>query len=745
MSLPLTPNTISAISQVSKEPNIVLEIDGVETIYGAITIRRYAIIGDDLVIGEPGIDPGAFYIGGLAELIGQDNAISLNETTSSIRQSLTIDKGQAGSISNMSVALIDNGDITKLVTPGNMLPDILGAKCKVFLGFSNVAWPDDYVTIFRGVITEVSSDAGKIILQINSPEDKKKGSLFPRVNVKLPASINASVTSITLSNVTGLFQKITGPSGAVDTGFETYVRIDDEIIKFSTIAGNTLNGCVRGQLNTVAASHAADAEVSSYYVITGNCVDIALKLLASGFNGYFRSGLAVASFGQVESVITPNAVYFDTIDLAAKYNIQVGDYVTTTGATNGANNFTLRAIEEIVSVDSGSYLVVGGAPLVIESDSPAVMSVRSQYDVWPDGVTLDNDEIDFDEHLRLKRLFLSNFDYTIYLKDTIDNATDFIETEIYSPVAAYSLPRKTRASIGYHIGPIPGQDIKVIDENAVKSASKTKLTRTTARNFYNEIVYRFDESVLEDKFQTGVITISATSKNQIKTANKTLTISSKGLRSTEQGEAIAISQSNRRLNRYRFAAESLKLSVTFDVGFNLEVGDIVVYDGTNLALPDIKTGSKGIAPRLFEISNKDINIKTGDVSLELLDTNFAGSGRYCLMSPSSLIAGAASTSQFTIKPSYSARFGTAEYRKWEQLSGASVRVRNADFSVVGSTVLVGISFNTLTVSPALSFTPSADMVFELTDYDDVDVTDKVKLIYGHMSPLTGGDLDYQML
>lgn len=745
MALPLTENTISAISQVSKEPNIVLEIDGVETIYGAVTIRRYAVIGDDLIIGDPESDPGAFYIGGLATLIGQDNAISLGDTTSSIRQSLNIDKAQAGSITNMSVSLIDSGEITRLITPGEIIPDILGAKCKVYLGFSNVAWPDDYVTIFRGVVTEVGSDAGKVTLQINSPDDKKKGSLFPKVSVKLNGAINSSVTSLTLSNTTGLFQKITGPSGGVDTGFETYVRIDDELIKFSTITGNVLGGCVRGSLNTTAAAHSNDAEVSSFYVISGNCVDIALKLLASGFNDYFRSGVKVASFGQVESVTTANAVYFDSVNVSAKYNFQVGDYVTTTGATNGANNFTLRKIESIVTTQDGSYLVVDGAALVIEPDSAATLAIRSQYDVWPDGVTLDNDEIDFDEHLRLKQLFLSNFDYTIYLKETVDNATDFIEQEIYSPVAAYSLPRKSRASIGYHIGPIPGQDIKVIDETSIKSASKTKLTRTTARNFYNEIVYRFDEDVLEDKFLTGVITISATSKNQIKTANKTLTITSKGLRSTEQGESIAVSQSNRRLNRYRFGAESLKLSTTFDTGFNIEVGDIVVYDGANLALPDIKSASKGMAPRFFEIINKDINIKTGDVSLELLDTNFAGAGRYCLMSPSSLIAGAVSTTQFTIKPSYAARFGASEYRKWEQLVGSSVRVRNADFSLVSDSVLTAISFNTFTVSPALSFTPSADMVFELTPYDDVDVTDKVRLIYGHMSPLTGGDADYQML
>lgn len=747
MAFSITDNAFSALNQIAKEPNIVLEIEGVSTIFGSITIRRYAIVGDDLTIGDPEVDPNAFYIGGLARLEGQTTAILLGDTSNSIRQMLNIDKGEAGTISNMSVGLMDVGDITEIITPGEIIPDILGAKCKVFLGFGNVAWPDDYITIFRGTVSEVTSDAGKVVLQLNSPDNKKAGNLYKKVSTSLPGSITSGATSILLSSAAGLLQKITGPGGGIDAGLETYVRIDNEVIKYTAISVNTLTGCVRGSLGTLAAAHSADATVDSIYVMSGNCVDISLKLLASGFNGPFRSGVDVTSFNLVEALPVVNAVYFASIDVAAKYNLQVGDFVTTTGATNGANNFTLREVTEIVETEDGSYIVVGGAALVAEASSPAVIAFRSKYDVWPDGVRLDNDEIDFEEHLRLQELFLSNFNYTFYLKETIEKASEFLEMEVYSPVAAYSLPRKSRASIGYHIGPIPGSDIQVLDETSIKSASKSKLIRTTNRNFYNEIVYKLDEDLLEERFVTGVITISATSKNQIKAANKSLTIASKGLRSADLGEAIAVSQSNRRLNRYQFAAESIKLSTTFDAGFTLEVGDIVVYDGSNLKLPDIKVAAKGMAPRLFEITNKDINLKTGDVGLELVDTNYNGAGRYCLMSPSSLIATGTSTTEFTIKESFSGKFGANEYRKWSNLVGASVIVRSADFTTIDDCVITAISFNAITVSPALSFTPSANMVLELTHYDDVDVTDTTKLIYGHMrnSAFADGGAQYLML
>jgi len=745
MSLQLTDASVSALAQTVKEPNIVLEIDGISTIFGAVTILRYALLGDDLVIGDPEVDDGAFYIGGLTRVSDQENAITLGDTSTSIRQSLNVDKGQVSSISNMSVALIDTGSITDIITPGNIIPDILGAKAKVYLGF--LGWPDDYATIFRGVVTEVSADAGKVVLQINSPDDKKRTNIFKRVDTSLSGSITSGATTITLTSANSILQKITGPSGGIDAGFETYVKIENEIVKFTSISGNQLIGCSRGQLNSIAAAHSDGAEVSTFYVLSGNCVDVALKLLASGVGGYYQGSVAVASIGIVESEVINNAIYFDTVSIIKKYNVQVGDFVTTTGATNAGNNFSLREVTDIVETLTGSYLVVSGAALVLESDSPASISFRSQWDVWPDGMRLVNDEIDFDEHLRLQRLFLSNFNYTIYLKDTVEKGSDFLEEQIYSPVAAFSLPRKARASLGYHIGPIPGQDIKTLNETNIKSASKSKLTRSTSKNFYNEVVYKFDESAVEDKFLTGVITVSATSKNQIKTANKTMTIEAKGLRTSDLGESIATSQSNRRLDRYRFAAESIKIQTTFGTGFQLEVGDIVLYDGTNLLLPDIKNTKKGMTPRLFEINNKDINIKTGDISLELVDTSFDGSNRYCLMSPSSYISAGISSTQFSIKESFGGRFGASEYKKWENIIGASVRIRNSSYSQVSDSVITDVQFNTITVSPALSFVPSANMVLEFTDYDDSNVRSNEKLVYGHMKDTgfaDGGD-QYKML
>jgi hypothetical protein len=742
MAIPITENAFTAANRLAKEPNIVLEIEGVSTLYGAIIIKKYARIGDeDLEIGDPDINENAFFIGGFIKLKDQSNVISFDGTSTSINQTLDIDKGKGGSVSALTVSLLDDGEITLLITPGQVIPDILQAKCKVYLGFDNTAWPEDYIVIFRGVVSDVTSDAGKVLVQINHPDDKKRGTLYKKVDTKLNGAIGISDTTIALDSVANILAPIVGPNGGIDTAFESYVRIDNEIIQFTGISGSSLTGCVRNRFNTAPASHADDADVTTFYRLRGDAMTLALKLMASG-GGQYASGIDITSFVSSAN----NSIFFSDNRLVEKYNLQLGDYATTVGASNGANNVSLKQIIDLVTVDGGTFVVLDGVSFVGEDPTSATIGFTSQYATLPEGLKLSNDEIDIEQHLYLFRLFLSSVSYDIYLKDTIEDMKEFLEEQIYSPAAAFSIPRKARASCGYHIGPIPGQDIKTIDKSNVKEGGKIKLRRSTNRNFYNEIVYKFDESAIEDKFLSGRITISATSKNQIKGANKTLTISSKGLRTVDQGGTIALTQSNRRLDRYKFGAESLSFSTMFDVGFNMEIGDIFVFDGTELLLPDIKNAQKGMEPRLFEVQNKSLNLKTGDVNIDAVDTAFSPTSRYGLISPSSIVSAGLSVTQFIIQPSYSARFAALEYRKWQGLVGASVRIRNADFTLVYDTILRAISGNTFTVD-ALPVVPSAGFVFELTDYDDVDVIEQTKLVYVHMkdTAFADGKTQYLML
>jgi hypothetical protein len=51
---------------------------------------------------------------------------------------------------------MDDGYVTQLITPGEIVDDILQRKCLVYYGFAGTAWPEDYTVIFRGVVTDIS-------------------------------------------------------------------------------------------------------------------------------------------------------------------------------------------------------------------------------------------------------------------------------------------------------------------------------------------------------------------------------------------------------------------------------------------------------------------------------------------------------------------------------------------------------------------------------------------------------------
>lgn len=730
MSIDITLNARNAANQLVIQPQLVLEIDGVDTIYGARRILKYIRIGD------PGLEIGdEWRIGGFNEVEDQDDLISLDGTTTQINQQLNPDKAAVQSVSSMQIKLLDEGDsITELISPGFVVTDLLYRRCKVYLGFANVAFPEDYFVVFRGVIDDIISEQGAVVLNIAHPDQKKRQDIFQKVETTLNGAINNSVTTITVDSTDNFLSPVLGPDGLNDSSLLFYIKIEDEIIRYTAKTATTFTGCTRGSLGTTAASHDDESTVESFYRLTGNCIDLALKIMLSGWNGYFQTLVDVTSFERISSTESvDNAIFFFGIDVQQKYGLEIGDYITTVSATNGANNVTLKEITSIVKTDDGSYMIIDGVTFVYEDASPATISFRSQYDTLGEGLKMYPDEVDVAQHLDLKRLFLSNLSYDFYLKDTV-KGKDFLNEEIYKPGAMYALPRKAKSSVQYHIGPIPGANIVTLNNENVKNPSKIKIRRTTGKNFYNTVVYKFDEDVLEDKFLSGIIATDATSKTQIPAGNKVLVIESKGIRTSLQGSSQATSQSTRTLNRYAFAAEFFdEVRVNFSTGFQIECGDVLLFDGSNLNISDIKSGGRGMTVRFFEVANKKLDIKTGDVVLTLLDTGFSTANRYGLIGPASQVKSAVSASQFVIEPGdYSDDvFGSNEGAKWSRYPLVQIKVRNADFSIDGQTNINSVAGNTITVSPALGFTPANGQVMEISHYNGQ--TEQVLQVYVHMT------------
>lgn len=72
----------------------------------------------------------------------------------------------------------------------------------------------------------------------------------------LNGAINASVTTITLTNSTGFVVPANDSAGIV--------KVDTEIITYTGVSGNNLTGCVRGTNGTTAASHLNGATIAQY-------------------------------------------------------------------------------------------------------------------------------------------------------------------------------------------------------------------------------------------------------------------------------------------------------------------------------------------------------------------------------------------------------------------------------------------------------------------------------------------------
>ena len=89
--------------------------------------------------------------------------------------------------------------------------------------------------------------------------------------------------------------------------------------------------------------------------------------MLSGTNDNYLSNRSITHIGGTSATnIVENAIWINGLNLEQEQGVVIGDYVTVSGASNGANNFSDRQITEVVILANGSYVVVDGAALVDE-------------------------------------------------------------------------------------------------------------------------------------------------------------------------------------------------------------------------------------------------------------------------------------------------------------------------------------------------------------------------------------------
>jgi len=714
MVLPVSDKLRNQLAQPSPDLNFIVEVDGIPKKYGAAVIQKIAKIGD------PGLLIGGFLIGGLVNDPESREFLDMDGTSKSVSQQLRQDRGGTSSIATFKISIVDvNGEVSEDFRPGNLVPDIIGREVTVYSAAQGAAHPEDSLKIFFGVVQDVIPETNAVVLNISHADERKKTDIFRRGKTKLDGAISDSVTTISLVNASVFIS----PADI----FNSYIVVDTEVIQFGSISGSDLIDCTRGALGTTAASHSDGARVKSLYTLTGRPLPMTLKLLISSADTFFQTGVSITNFNQIGiTKNVDNAVFFKGVDVIEKYNLKVGDFITTTGASNGANNVSLKTINAIVIDPQGSYIVVAGVTFVTELGTAGTISFKSQFNVLPQGCAIHPKFIDIDEFNRLDSLFISSFaTYEVKIKKRI-KAKDFIDRELLFPSRLFSISRKTRISVGMLNPPLANEKIITLGQDNILNPEDLKVQRGTSRYLYNLVTYNYDEDPLSTEVRETRDQVSEESKARIPREDLELEVNAKGIPDTGTNQGIIDANMDRLLSRYQFGAEVIKgIKIFYRVGIELEAGDVVILDGENLNIFDSQTGGRVFGPRLMEIISINTNHVDGEVRVTLIDTKFGLLGRFSVFSGVSQLAASSTTTKLNLKPSFGAVDLNEEILKWVEFVGEKIRVRSPDFSFDEEVTIDSISeteAGTILLETPLSGAPSEDFLVEIPEYPDT--TDK---------------------
>lgn len=716
-------------NQKTVEPQIILEIDGIPFKFGALEISKLARIGQD------GLLIGGFIIGGTIKDPTSKAYISLDKTSKSIASQIFQDKGGSGSISGVTIELVDkNNEVSKIFQPNNYVADVLSSKATVYWSFKNGSHPEDSIPIFYGIVDKIEFPAATCRISIAHPDALKNVDVFNVSDTKLTAAIDDTTTTIPLEFVSDI-------TLGADI-HESLITIKDEIILVGTISGFNLIGCTRGYLATTAIAHDDASSVKIANRFTERPNQLALKLMLSGAPEFFVENKEIVRFKKtITGNVIPNSIFLGIANYLSSVNATVGDFVSITGSSIPANNVVNSVITSIGLADDGDYFTLSDT-IIEDLGTTATFTVKSRYNVLNDGLMMTPDQVDVLGHEEIEDLFFSNFpEYDFKIGQSI-NGLSFLDNEIYKPVGLYSLPRAGRASVGYTHAPLAIREIKTIDNDVIENPEQLTISRSINKNFYNSTVWKYNHDLITDKFLAGEIILDADSQNRIGVGNKPLKIETKGLVDSIDITTFIHNQSVRILERYKFAAQTIKnVRILFKAGFNLEIGDIISFGDERSQLHNVKLGNRTFETRLMEITNRDVNLTTGEIKISLLDTSFGNDGTFFVISPSSIIDAGSTTTSIKLKNSFGTSETELEIAKWDKYLNKRVMIHNEDWSYVRVTKFKEFDPSSLSkiIVEELDIAPSEGFTLELPQYDDAD--DLVKIQHGFFNPeinVTGG-------
>jgi hypothetical protein len=751
------PNYLLYNSLSTKKLAVVVDIPGLPYLVST-QIGRILRYGDPFDYGDPTISYGGLVpIGTAPGERGQKILLNLDTSSLTIAQTLEPEQGRA-SISTLSMAFIDKDQfMTQAVTPGFIIDEILGKEVRIWLGYDQTSFPEDYYIVWRGRVSQVNPKIGVITLQFVDPNIVKRQNIFYAAETATLGATLATDTTINVDTNGDFHKKILGPDGTYDQSVKCYLKIDDEYIEYQQtgfeatgFGVNQFLNVSRGARGTIAAAHDDNATVDAFLELSGHAVDLALKLQLSGWGGPYltdQSITALAQTGDPDVPLVSNAIVLPTnIDGVRDLGASDGDYITISGDPTPSNNgtFIIEGFQD--SSGETNKLILVNTTFVASPGTPAAIAIRSQYDTLPDtcGLMLLGQEVDVAGHQFYKETYLfdSANSYRFFITEGDISGKTFIESQIMLPLGAYCLTRQGKLSMGLTKPPIADDRTTKLDNSNVIMPQNITLQRgLNNRKYFNEIdwTYDYDDDGNADSVRA---TIDSDSLNIIGLSS-VLPIDAQGARTDLNFLTVVEDRERFLLARYSKAAVLLNMQVFFGAGNLIEAGDIVIVsDNGGLQIPNMATGVRDFGEQLLEVINRSIDLKSGIVSLQLLGgVQSLVDDRYATISPASLLTTGSTTTKLRIIESFGKIYPVQEQLKWIDYVGLRIKVHSPDyttrFQIVTFTGFDPSDNHAMLISPALTFSPQINDIIELDDYStSTDPNDQrlAKLVHVYLDP-----------
>ena len=132
-------------------------------------------------------------------------------------------------------------------------------QVEFFLGYAGLAFAD-FVRVGTQRVTEATFDKGRYQISCADIQRSAKKDIFELAETTLAQSLSATDTTVTVSSTAGFTTVFHGPTYS-DAANATvgYIKIRDEVIRYTGKTATTFTGCVRGVLGTIAAAYDVDA------------------------------------------------------------------------------------------------------------------------------------------------------------------------------------------------------------------------------------------------------------------------------------------------------------------------------------------------------------------------------------------------------------------------------------------------------------------------------------------------------